>query len=492
MARTRILLVEDEPISARQLRLILERAGYEVVAVVASAGQAVRAAAKTTPDLVLMDVVLTGKTNGVEAALRICRRRQVPIVYLTANRNRKILEEAKATAPIAFIFKPYQKRDLLATIEISLHRFRAEREQANEALHESEARYRELFQTTQNAIALVDLKCHLISCNPAFLKVFGCANAADLPAGALEQLIQLRSINRTLRTQTNPGGNGLPSDRETRCRRKNGSSVNVIVRSWLRKDRSGEPVGIWITLMDITERKKAEQRIIEYQQQLQSLLLDLSVAEERERQRIATDIHDRISQTLGACQMRVEAMAHAGTLPKKNGELQEIARLLERTIRDTSSLIFELCPPVLHQLGLASALDWYGEKLQESHGLSVDVRQTQPVPSLTGDQRTALFRAACELMNNAAKHAQTTHLQVSLGCEEGCFHVVIEDGGIGFQATSAAWNKAAGGFGLFHVRERMRAWGGDFEIDSVMGRGTRALLCLPLTDWKQKNETLSH
>jgi len=487
MAKTTILLVEDEHISARKLRIILERAGYQIVAVVTSAMDAVRTAAKTDPDLVLMDVVLTGEMNGVEAARQICRQRQIPIVYLTGHRSRKILEQAKATTPIAFIFKPYQEHELLTTIEISLHRFRIERERGNEALQESEARYHQLFQTTQNGIVLTDLHGQVLDCNPACLKLLGYSSVTDLPPGVFDELIQPQSVPQKIRAKKTPTSDksSLP-DRETQCQRKDGSFVNVISSCWSRRDHSGFPVGFWIVLRDNTEKKGAERKILEYQRQLQSLLLELSVAEERERQRIATDIHDRIGQTLGACQMRVEALVQTGALPKKNGELQEISRLLERTIRDTSSLIFELCPPVLHQLGLASALDWYGEKLQETHGLKVNVRQTTPAPSLADDQRTALFRASCELMNNAAKHARAKSLRISLGCEEGCYFVMIEDDGTGFQAAPAVWNRTAGGFGLFHVRERMRAWEGEFEIKSTPGKGTRARLSLPLARLEKK------
>lgn len=349
MIKANILIVEDERIVARDLQRTLERAGYGVVGSATTGPQAVLQAAQTLPDLVLMDVVLAGDMNGIEAAGEIRRQREVPVVYLTANGDHAVLEQAKTTEPIAFILKPYDEAELLAAIDIALHQY----------------------------------------------------------------LVQ-------------------------------------------------------------------QHRTLEYQRQLQSLMAELSLAEERERQRIATDIHDRISQTLAVCQMRLDSLAQSIQAPEQTAELESVSQLLERTIRDTSSLVFELSPPVLHQLGLVAALEWFGERLQQEHHLQIQILQEPPLPALNADQRTALFRAVCELMNNVVKHARASRIQITLKSQNGFLLLIVQDDGAGFTLQSDAPQKRErGGFGLFHVRERLRAWGGSLQIDSSPGAGTRAQIRIP-------------
>jgi signal transduction histidine kinase len=229
-------------------------------------------------------------------------------------------------------------------------------------------------------------------------------------------------------------------------------------------------------------QKEAERRILEYQSQLQSLMRDLSLTEERERKQIAADIHDRICQTLAVCQMRLGAVAQSPAPPEAvSRAAHEIGELLDRTIKDTSSLIFELSPPVLHQLGLVAALEWFGEKIQQRHRIRVSVRardSAQPVPE---DQRASLFRAACELINNAVKHAGAKRIWVVLEQSAWCQRIQVIDNGAGFTpAEELGPRDKPGGFGLFHIRERLRGWGGTLEIHSRPGSGTRAVLTAPM------------
>jgi len=362
-----------------------------------------------------------------------------------------------------------------------LHQYRAQQHRSHEALEESEARYRELFETAHDGIAITDLAGRHLDCNPAYLKLTGYAAAEELRSRTVAELTapECRDAARLMREQTLV--RGYSAEHERQYLRKDGDRVAVSARTWLRRDRQGGPVGLWVIVRDVSERKEAEHRILEYQAQLQALMAELATAEEKERQRIATDIHDRISQTLAVCQMRLEALAPSASGCADRQEIEGIGALLERTIQDTSALVFELCPPVLHQLGLGAALEWIGEKIQRDHGLQVEVRHTPAAQNLASDCRNALFRAAAELMNNVVKHAQATRLRVSLEVRGSRLHLVVEDDGRGLVLPEGAPSRRQrGGFGLFHIRERLRAWSGNLEISSSPGAGTRACLSLNL------------
>ncbi len=127
MEQARILVVEDEPIVARDIHLSLQRLGYEVPATASSGEEAIRKAAETRPDLLVMDIVLKGKMDGVETAQHLKDRLNVPVIYLTAFADDQTLERAKTTAPAGYMLKPYQPHELRTSIEIALHRSQSER-----------------------------------------------------------------------------------------------------------------------------------------------------------------------------------------------------------------------------------------------------------------------------------------------------------------------------------------------------------------------------
>jgi len=127
MKRKQILVVEDERIVADDIRTSLERLEYTVPAIVYSGGEAIKKAAEINPDLVLMDIVLEGEMDGIEAASAIRSRFDIPVVYLTAYADKKTLERAKITEPFGYIIKPFEDRELNSTIEIALYKHTMER-----------------------------------------------------------------------------------------------------------------------------------------------------------------------------------------------------------------------------------------------------------------------------------------------------------------------------------------------------------------------------
>jgi CheY-like chemotaxis protein len=128
MTEGRILIVEDEHIVAMGIKRMLKSLGYTVTGVASSGEDAISKAESTFPDVVLMDIMLKGDMDGVEAAREIRDKFDVPVVYLTAYSDSKILERAKRTEPFGYIIKPFDEKDLHSSIEVALHRARKENE----------------------------------------------------------------------------------------------------------------------------------------------------------------------------------------------------------------------------------------------------------------------------------------------------------------------------------------------------------------------------
>ncbi len=158
---------------------------------------------------------------------------------------------------------------------------------------------------------------------------------------------------------------------------------------------------------DITHRKRAEERIRSYQERLRSLAPRLSLAEEQERRRIATTLHDRVGQTLAICKIKLGALRESAPSTEFAEPLEEIHEFLEQTIHETRSLTFELGSPILFQVGLEAAVEWLTGRIQIRHGiLSGFEGDGQPKP-LDDDVRVLLLQGVRELLTNVAKHAHT-------------------------------------------------------------------------------------
>jgi signal transduction histidine kinase/ABC-type nitrate/sulfonate/bicarbonate transport system substrate-binding protein len=233
---------------------------------------------------------------------------------------------------------------------------------------------------------------------------------------------------------------------------------------------------------EIAERKKAEQKLYEYQHRLKSLTSQLTITEERERRRIAADLHDHIGQSLAFTRMRLAAARKATSKTKLTALLEEISETMLQATQDTMNLVSELSSPVMNEIGLAAAIsDWLREQIGKRHGLKtecIDDGQKKPIDD---DTRAILFRNVRELLTNVVKHAHASKVTVRLEQADAGLEVIVQDDGVGFDPHAASPGmKHKGGFGLFSIQERMADLGGSLEVVSEPGKGCTAVLTVPL------------
>ncbi len=241
---------------------------------------------------------------------------------------------------------------------------------------------------------------------------------------------------------------------------------------------------LYLLNKEVAERKKAEEQVLAYQEDLRSLASKLTLAEEQERRRIAGYLHDQIGHALALANIKLgelqkgAACSDPGAL---EAELDPIGRLLKQAIQDTQSLTFQISSPILYELGFEPAVEWLTEQFTKQYGISTYFEaDAQPKP-LDDDVRTLLYQAVNELMVNAVKHAQARNLKVAIWREAEEMRVEVDDDGAGFNhaAVSSKWGKN-GGFGLFSIRERLKPFGGRMEVESAPGAGTQVTLTVPL------------
>ncbi|MDH5202516.1 MAG: HAMP domain-containing protein [Nitrospirota bacterium] len=232
---------------------------------------------------------------------------------------------------------------------------------------------------------------------------------------------------------------------------------------------------------EITERKQVEEKLLNYQDQLRTMASELSLTEERERRRIASELHDRIGQSLAISKIDLGALRKELSSSELAGTIEKIYELITLTIQDTRSLIFELSPPILYELGFEAAVEWLAEQIKEQHNILVEFEDDNQLKPLDNDLRVVLFQAVRELLINIVKHSQARNAKVSLGSDESTIQIKVEDDGVGFDISRLyTQDNKSRGFGLFSIFERMDYLGGHFEIVSKPGHGTMVTLVAPL------------
>ncbi len=233
--------------------------------------------------------------------------------------------------------------------------------------------------------------------------------------------------------------------------------------------------------LEIEKRQQSENIRIAHEKKLRELAAEVLFIEERERRRLARDLHDRIGQALALSQMKLGLLTQRNQDSSLTHKLQEVHDCIEQIIRDTRTLTFEMSPPVLYELGLEAAVEWFAEETEKQHHMKVRLVSTISGTPKEGTFNVFAFRALRELILNVVKHAKASNIEIQMRHLADQLYLAVIDDGIGFD-TSFLWphGQADCGFGLFSIQERAEALGGYFSIQSTPGAGAHAELILPI------------
>ena len=269
MAHAQILVVEDESITAKAIQRRLTGMGYAVPAVTASGEDAIRKAATTRPDLVLMDIVLKGAMDGVEAADHIRGHLNIPVVYLTAYADEQTLERAKLSEPFGYILKPFDEQELYTTIEMALYKHRMERK-----LRASERWLATTLRSIGDAVITTGVKGSITFMNPIAEALTGWRREEGLDRHWTGIFKIVDRITRTLvddpamQALREGGAVGLT---DHLLSAKDGTETPIDASVAPIRDDQGLPMGVVVVFRDISERRRAEE-------ERERLILELQAA----------------------------------------------------------------------------------------------------------------------------------------------------------------------------------------------------------------------
>ena len=228
------------------------------------------------------------------------------------------------------------------------------------------------------------------------------------------------------------------------------------------------------------ELAKANQELTRQNDMLQELAKELTETEQRERQRIAEKIHEDLQQLLVGSKLRATALRmQAAGSPSLGSTAKELESLLEQSIAKARSLSYEISPPILRHSELGQALVWAADRIQQLHGLTLDVQIAPGLPRCEEPVKVFLFSAVSELLLNVVKHSEAHEARITLVSESNELAVRVSDRGTGFRLDPTLSRCSRTGFGLGSIERRLTVFGGRMEVETRPGEGTAVTLRVP-------------
>jgi PAS domain S-box-containing protein len=390
----------------------------------------------------------------------------------------KTLQQAKEQLELRVAERTEELQGANERLSVELER----RGRVQEMLRKAAERYKNLFDNSPIGIYRTGPDGRILMANPSLFRMMGYSSSNTLASleaqkGLYEPTyLRKRFLNRLRR-------DGRVQGFEAVWRRPDRS--NIFVRENARVTRAQDGTVLYFegTVEDISARKKAEEDIHSYQQQLRSLAAELSLTEERERRRIATILHDHIGQILAMSKIKLGSLIQSSPSSADVGSVREIREYVEQAIDYTRSLTVELSPPVLYAFGLEAALEWLSEQIAEQFGIDCRFENDSEPKPVSEEMKVFTFTAVRELLANVVKHAKASRAKVTVRRVNRSLVIHVADDGVGFNPSKLRTHLYDNqGFGLFSIRERIRHLGGQMEVKSIKGRGTRVILEEPLAN----------
>jgi PAS domain S-box-containing protein len=391
-----------------------------------------------------------------------------------------------------------------------------EGKQAEKALRESEAKYRDLFENMAEEVHYWRLvrdetgrirTWRLVDANPPTLRTWGRISLDEIKGKTTDEIFGPGSTDHYLPVVQKIMTEGVPYSYEDYFPNLDkyfrftsvplgeyfittGADITGIKKADQVLKRAHDELEVRVQertaelaqsnkelTIEIAERRKMEQALVESKEQLRSLASQILSAQENERKRIALEVHDVLGSSLSAIKFKAEeAMLH---LPKDGPSdisrpLEALIPLIQDTIEEARRIQSDLRPPLLDDLGIVPTLSWFCRRFETIYsGTKVEQAVAIPEEEVPDHLKIVLFRITQEAMHNIGKHAQADSVYLGLRKVKGAIELLIEDNGNGFDPESLSSREISKkGMGLSSMKERAEFSGGSFSIETVQGKGT--------------------
>lgn len=359
------------------------------------------------------------------------------------------------------------------------------RKQAEKALSQERNLLRTLIDNLPDYIYVKDVDSRFIIANKAVARIMGAATPAEL-IGKTDFDFYPRHLAAKFYADEQKvvqSGHSI-INQEEKTIDSLGNKKWLLTTKVPVQDNTGNITSLVGLGRDITERKRVEdeksrllQEVSQQREQLRALTRQLAETEEAERRLLARELHDQVGPNLTALGLKLNIIQ--GQLPDTlpvvetiRPHLEDSQALVEQTTELIRNVMADLRPPVLDDYGLVAALRWYGARFAARMNLSITVQGEELDPRPPAAIENALFRIAQEALNNAAKHAHSTQITVTVKADARTIRMTVLDDGVGFEPSHLSEPASRQGWGLLTMAERAEAVGGHCHIEAQPGQGT--------------------
>jgi PAS domain S-box-containing protein len=360
-----------------------------------------------------------------------------------------------------------------------------ELKRADEALRESEERFRKVFEEGPLGLGLVGKDYRFVKVNTALCKLVGYPEASLLQM-TFADITHPDDLQADVELAERLFGGEIPFyTLRKRYVKKNGEIIWINLTGSMVHDKDGAPIYGLAMIEDITEVKHAQEvenrlasDLAASRDEIRALAASLMRAQEDERRRVSRELHDHICHQLGSLAREISNLA-AGPLPSQNlqPKLEEIRARVVKTSQETQQIAHRMHTSVLDDLGLVASLKGlWGQFSDQYPDIALDFENQGLPPSMPREVSTCLYRVAEESLQNIAKHSRAKSISVRVGSNKGAVLLTIRDDGAGFDVKTVKGN---GGLGLISMKERAHSINGKLTITARLGYGTQIALEVP-------------
>ena len=510
-----ILVVEDEGIIAMDISASLQSLGYKTPETINNGAEAIAVAEKTRPDLVLIDILLKGDIDGIEAAVAIKEKCNIPIVYLTANTDEQTFQRAKVSGPFGYLLKPFEERELHSTIETALYkhqteqelqRYRdhleelvqnrtAELEKTHTALQHSDANYRAIFQNANDAIFVIGADTRIRDANPGATELTGktCEEIQKLTLsdlGAKDQPLTPQEITSILQKALT----GEPQVFEWLVKNNNPAWVEMSIKN-VSMNGSNLLLGV---ARNISMRKESEQMLLKAKEEAEKA----NRLKNEFLSNMSHEIRTPMNAVLGMSKIALTTSLSTDQrsylkMILESGEnlLDLLNNVLDYSKIEAGQVEFAQQPFVLDQQIEASIRS--SSNRAKAKGIEIVNTPSQIPFTVIGDSQR--FRQIIRtLLDNAIKFTDTGQIQITLDQEENKedileIHLTVSDTGIGitkdkqelifdlFTQADASYTRSrdGAGLGLAVINKLVKLMNGNIWVESEVGQGSSFHVTIP-------------
>lgn len=474
-------------------QLLLSQSGIEGIEI----------AKRELPDTILLDVLMP-EMDGY----KVCdilksdnSTKHIPIVMVSALNEMSSRIKGLNTGADAYISKPFRRAELRAQVNVMLRIKFAEdllrnRNENLEILIKKqtakfdsiEHRYLKVSEYALEYFWEIDKNGQFIYVSPVIVQIIGYSPDEIVGKKTIfdffsyfENTDTTDFLTHIFVQRENFTGN------EVLCSHKNDNKIWLTISGFPIFDGNNNFTGYIGVNHDITRRRMAEEanrehleKINEYQKKLKNLYYELTIAEEKERRKIAEHLHDGLGQTISIAAIKLSAIAKGELPPAVKKTLEESSKLLRDAIGETRELVYDLSPPILYELGLIAAIKWKLEQVEKKFGIITVFQSNENLIELNTDIKILLFRMVCELLNNAIKYSGADLIKVEIQKTPKNITIMVIDDGKGFDFSQGMNLSDLGGFGLFSIKERLDALQGSLVIESEPSQGAKIIVTVPI------------